>query len=293
MSVIKLIYMTRKTCALRLLLFSFVLSGFLFARTSVAFSEDKIYTLAVVPQLPPAEIHKNWTPFVERLSKETGVTIKLKFYKTIPDFEEAFLKGIPDFAFMNPYHAVMAKKKQGYIPLLRDKTPLVGILVVKKDSRIQAVQDLNGKEIAFPAPNAYAAALYMRALLTEKEKIKFTPVYVKTHTNVYRHVALGKTTAGGGVNNTLQRESDEIKAQLKIIYETPGSAPHPLSAHPRVTEKIRKSLTDAILKIATEPEHQNMLNTVQMPKPVIADYNRDYLPIERLGLEKYVVKGNN
>jgi len=116
--------------------------------------QEETYVLAVPPLLPPAEVYKDWIPFVERLSKETGTDIKLKVYNTISALEDDVINGIPDFTFTNPYHVVVAKKAQGYVPLVRDKTPLVGILVVHKDSPINSIQDLNGKEIAFPSPNA-------------------------------------------------------------------------------------------------------------------------------------------
>lgn len=117
--------------------------------------EDRhVYILAVPPLLPPAQMHKDWGPFVERLSKEVGVDIQLKVYKTISELEADVIRGVPDFTFTNPYHVVVAKKAQGYIPLVRDKTPLVGIVVVRKDSPINSIEDLDGKAIAFPAPNA-------------------------------------------------------------------------------------------------------------------------------------------
>jgi len=143
-------------------------------------ADKNTYILAVVPQLPAVETHKRWTPFAEKLSTELGVTIRIKTYSSIPHFEDDLLKGTPDLAFMNPYHEVMAKKTQGYVPLVRDKKNLVGILVAHRDKGINSVKDLINKEIAFPSPNAFAASLYMRALLTEKEKIVFKPLYVKT-----------------------------------------------------------------------------------------------------------------
>ena len=61
------------------------------------------------------------------------------------------------------------------------------------------MQDLDGADIAFPAPNAFGASLYMRALLAEQEKININPIYVETHANVYRNVIFGRASAGGGV----------------------------------------------------------------------------------------------
>lgn len=254
-------------------------------------AEGADYTLAVPTQMPPVEMHKRWLPFSEWLSKELGVTIRLKVYATISQYETDVMKGGPDFAFMNPYLAMTTHTTQGYIPLLRDKALLTGVLVVRKDAPAASLKELNGKEIAFPTPNALAASLYMRALLREKERLVFTPSYVMSHSNVYRSVILGKTAAGGGVNKSLGKESPEVRSQLRVIYETPPVAPHPLSAHPRVPYKLRRAVVEAVLRLAGDKGKRHILDAVQMPDPVRADYKRDYGVLEKLNLRKYFVAG--
>ena len=246
------------------------------------------YTIAVVPQSTVSEIFEKWMPFVKKLSVEAGIQLTLKPYNTIAQFEEDLYKGIPDFAYINPYQAVGAKEKQGYIPLVRDTKELVGILVAKTDSGIRSAKDLNGKEIAFPS-HAFAANLYMRALLTEQEKISFRSVYVKTHGSGYRSVIMKTAAAAGGVERTLNKEPDDIKQQLTIIYKTPSTAGHPIAAHPRVPEGVRRKVADAILGLARNASATELLAGVQMPDPVEADYQKDYLPLKKLGktLEKY------
>lgn len=255
-------------------------------------ADKKSYTLAIVPQLRATEIYAKWTPFVKRLSQELGIDIQLTTYPSIPQFEADLLKGVPDFVYMNPYHVVMKKKEEAYIPLVKDKTPLVGILVAKKGGKVKSIKDLKGAEIAFPAPNAFAASLYMRALLTEQEKIKFTPLYVKTHSNVYRHVTLGMAGAGGGVSRTLKKEPGEIQDQLNVIYETPASASHPIAANPKLPASLRDKVVTAIQKLAKDGANKEMFENIAMPEPVDADYQKDYLPLKKLGLEKYVVLGD-
>ena len=164
-----------------------------------AAAEKKVYTLSVVPQVSAVQIFGAWNPFIKKLSQEVGVEIHLRAYSTIPEFEVDLLKGTPEIAYMNPYHQVMAYGAQGYVPLVRDKKDLVGILVSRKDSGLAAVKDLDGKEISFPAPNAFAASLYMRALLKEKEMIAIKPVYMNNHTNAYLGVVVKQVAAGGGV----------------------------------------------------------------------------------------------
>ncbi|MCF8160291.1 MAG: phosphate/phosphite/phosphonate ABC transporter substrate-binding protein [Polaromonas sp.] len=250
------------------------------------------YSVAIVPQFPAVEIYRDWSPLLDRLKKETGLNFTLVVAASIPEFEDALLAGQPDFAYMNPYHQVMAKRAKGYLPLVRGGNLLTGVLVVRKDDPIKTVSDLNGKDIAFPAPNAFGASLWMRALLAEQTKIRINPVYVKTHSNVYRHVTSGRAAAGGGIHATLEDEPEEVRAHLRVLMETPGVPPHPLSAHPRVPEAVRKQVTEVLLRVAAEPVGQALMANVQMDSLRRADYMRDYFPLEKFGLEKYVVRAS-
>jgi phosphonate transport system substrate-binding protein len=124
-----------------------------------------------------------------------------------------------------------------------------------------------------------------------KNKIQLKPRYVGTHTNVHRNVILGKTDGGGSNTRNLNKEPQEVRSQLRILYETPGIPPHPLSAHPRVPERVRQAVIDAVLRLAEDKEGQVMLKAIQMSEPLRADYQRDYKPLEGLDLERYVITG--
>jgi phosphonate transport system substrate-binding protein len=62
-----------------------------------------------------------------------------------------------------------------------------------------------------------------------------------------------------------------------------------LAAHPRVSKEQRRALTEAILHLREDATAAPLLQGVQMAEPVVADYARDYQPLERLKLEKYLV----
>lgn len=246
-------------------------------------------TVAVVPQLPVAIVHSSWAPMLLRLGEDTGLCFHLTISASIPEFETLLLSGKPDLAFANPYHVVMAHKKKGYIPLVADSQNLLtGILVARKGGNVKTIADLQGQDVAFPAPNAFAATLLIRASLA-KQGIKVQPRYVKTHTNVYRDVILGQVAAGGAVNNTLRKEPDEVRHLMDVIYETPAYRPHPLIAKPSLSPALRSRITDGIIALGKTPEGAALLNAAQLDKPAKVNYENDYAPIEKLGLEKYVV----
>ncbi len=131
----------------------------------------------------------------------------------------------------------------------------------------------------------------MRAQLKGKNKIQFTQRDAITHTNVFRHVILGYAAIGVSNIAALNKEPQEVSSQLKIIYKTQKLSPHPLVAHPRVPKRLRQAVIDVISKLAESNEGRDILKNIRLSNPVKADYKRDYLPLERLELERYVIIG--
>ena len=264
--------------------------GLAFLATGASADPDAL-VLSVVPRSPPPETHREWSPFVERLSRDIGRPVALKIFSGISEYEQFTQSGRADLTFSNPYEFVQLHKRLGFIPLVRDDAErLSGALVVRSNDTLQSIRELDGQIIAFPHPNAFGASLYMRALLTTEFGIRFTPTYVSTHGNVYRSVILEKARAGGGVNVTLNKEPPAVRNQLRVLYETPALAPHPLSAHPRISAGLREKIQAAILRMADDEAGKAILARVTLTKPVRADYARDYQVLERLHLEKYYVE---
>jgi phosphonate transport system substrate-binding protein len=171
---------------------------------------------------------------------------------------------------------VLANQKKKYQPLLADSEDLLtGILVVRADSPIKSLDELKGKNISFPAPNAFAASLLIRAELAKK-KININPVFVKTHSNVYRSVIGKDAIAGGGVNNTLDNE-------------TPAYTPHPVATHPSVPAAVRERFLKAMLKLTQDEEGRKLLDGINLSKPQAVTYAKHYKPLESLQLEKFLV----
>jgi phosphonate transport system substrate-binding protein len=246
------------------------------------------YTLAVVPQFTAVDTGQRWTPLLEQLHKDTGIQLQIRTSTSIPAFETEFLGGVPDFVYLNPYHMVMAAKAQAYRPLVRSSQPLSGILVATQPGP-KRVADLNGATLAFPAPNAFGASLYLRALLQEREKLSFTANYVGTHQNVYRHVLHGEAQAGGGIETTLEKEPEGIRKQLAVLYRTPDTAAHPLAVHPRVPGDVADKIVQALRRMAGSAAGRKLLQQVELDDAILADYRHDYAPLEALHLERYVV----
>jgi len=276
--------MSKSLFLLSLVCISMLISGNIHAK------QKQIYTIGIVPQFEIRHIRKIWNPIINEIKKNTGVELKLIGSPTIPDFEKELNAGHFDFAYMNPYHMLRANKSQGYIPIVRDiGRKLHGILVVRNDSPINSVKELDGKKIAFPAPNALGASLLIRANLKNDFNIKINPVYVKTHSSVYLNVVVNQTAAGGGVQKTLNQQSNNVRGALRILHKTPKVAPHPFAAHPRIPEKTRVLIKNTLLKLGDSAMGKALLSKIPMKK-VGAAIMKDYIPLKKLKLEKFYLK---
>jgi len=254
-------------------------------------AETPVYKIAIVPQYSPVFIYQHWRPLIEELESKMGVRFEIQTYKNFKQFIEALQNGEPDFSYLSPYHLVLARKHQNYVPLLRNADKqLVGQVIVRQDSALKNINELQGKTIAFPSPDAFAASLYLRAWLREKLNIDFTPRYVGTHDNVYRNVVRNFVSAGGGVNTTITSQPASLRKLLRVLYEIPGVASHPIATHRRVPLKVQSDLVKNLKLLMDTEAGLSLLRQVQMPSLVRADYDRDYAFLEKLDLEKY--RGN-
>ena len=247
------------------------------------------YTVGVVPQFSARTLQEIWTPILQELERRTGHTFVLRGSQSISVFEEQFMAGEFDFAYMNPYHFIKASKAHGYMPLIRDSSKkLRGILVVRKDASIDDVVQLQDKTIAFPSPNALGASLMMRALLEREFKLEFEPRYVKSHDSVYLNVVMGRTVAGGGVGRTLAKQPPEVREQLRVLYTTPAVASHPLAVHPRVPETVREQVQDALIAMGEIEPGRKLLAKIPIgtARPALSE---DYAPLQAMGLEAFYV----
>jgi len=243
------------------------------------------YHFGVVPQFGQRKLFSIWMPILQMLEAETGLKFKLVGSEQISAFEDKFSAGEFDFSYMNPYHAVLANRVQQYMPIIRDGArKLQAIIVVKNDSPIRSVNELMGKEVAFPSANALASLL-SRAELLRKHGVKIKPRYVKTHSSVYIHVAQGLISAGGGVESTLKQQKPEITKLLRVLYRTHTQNPHPIVAHPRVPDNHVKQVQAALIAMSQRKDGQKLLSKVPMLKATIATLD-DYNPISMLRLNE-------
>jgi phosphonate transport system substrate-binding protein len=229
-----------------------------------AAEDARRYSFGVVPQQSASKLARSWSPLLQHLGQRADVEIRFRTAPDIPEFERRLAAGEYDLAYMNPYHYTVFSREPGYRAFAKASDKLIrGILVVRQDSPVRAPRDLDGSTIAFPAPAAFAASVLTRAYLNG-ESIAFTPKYVSSHDSVYRTVAAGLYPAGGGVMRTLNSVEPEIRAQLRVLYTTPGYTPHAFAAHPRMPGPIVARLVEAMQAMSEDAQGRALLEPLNI-----------------------------
>ena len=215
-------------------------------------TDVRALTFGIVPQQSASRLAKMWAPLMERLSRDLGIPVHFETTKDIPTFEACLAVGAYDLAYMNPVHYTIFSDAAGYQALAHQtEKRLRGLIVVREDSPIQSLEDLEGAEVAFPSPGAFGASVVPRAELKGRG-IKVKPQYVKSHDSVYRAVLAGLMPAGGGVLRTFNAISDEMRSQLRVIYETEGYTPHAFAARSDLPDPLRSEIQSLLLHIAEQ-----------------------------------------
>lgn len=241
------------------------------------------YTFSIVPQQSASRLAKQWAPILKALSEETGHEFVFKTTSDIPTFEKNLSKGEYTFAYMNPYHFVVFNQSPGYQAVAKAKDKKIkGIIVVKKDSNITSLEQLNNTELAFPAPAAFAATVLPQAHLKEAN-VNFTSKYVSSHDSVYLSIARGFFPAGGGVMRTFNAMDPEIRDQLNPIWTTKGYTPHAIAAHPSIDPKLSAQVQTFFSNLANTPEGQALLEPLKI-KAFMPAKNSDWDDVRALNL---------
>jgi phosphonate transport system substrate-binding protein len=246
-----------------------------------AYAEE--YTFGIVPQQSSKKLARLWGPILKKLSEETGHTLKFATAKDIPTFEARVAAGEYDFAYMNPYHFTVYNESPGYVALARQRNKEIkGIIVVKKDSTLEGLKDLEEMTLAFPSPAAFAATILPQAELN-KQNVDFTPKYVSSHDSVYLSVARGLLPAGGGIVRTFNNIDPAVRDQLRIFWTSNGFTPHAFAAHPSVPSIDQSLIANALADLESTEAGMDMLQSLKF-KGIQSAENADWDDVRNLQL---------
>ncbi len=185
----------------------------------------------VHPYLNASILVERFTPLMDYLGSQLGQKILIRVGSDYNDHVQAIKHGKVDFAFLGPALLIkLTQEKNDFPPLGRlsfsGQSSFHGAIIARKDSSINSLSDLKGKQFAFGDPNSTLSSLLPLRLLSDAGiQLNDLSDYsnLKNHHNVALSVLLGKHDAGG-VKEEVFREHES--RGLKAIRWSPDIPTH-------------------------------------------------------------------
>ncbi|MDH4163021.1 MAG: phosphate/phosphite/phosphonate ABC transporter substrate-binding protein [Nitrospirota bacterium] len=222
----------------------------------VAMAEIK---LGLLPRLSATEMTIMFTPLADYLSRESGEKVTLVIPKDFDAFKALVNSGQVDMGFANPLIYVQLKKNSAALDPLalaseKAGTKFRGIIISRKDSGIEKVQDLKGKKLIFVEKDSAAGHVFQMLTLSKagldvhKDFTKLP--FAKKHDNVALAVFNKAADAGGIREDDLEKMKDKVDlSQIKIVAYTDYYPNWPLFTTDKMSKATAEKVRAALLKL--------------------------------------------
>ncbi len=234
-------------------------SGF----TTVVQAEQSGIKFGSVAMDVPTAMHKRLIPLTRYLSKVLGQPVNLKLSKNMQEAIRDVSVHSVDLAYLTPVAYIrahdMGKAELVVKTVTKGKASFKLMIVVREDSPIRTVEDLNGKTFAFGDP----AALLQRATVVGANMPleNFASYkYLEHYDNIARAVMHREFDAG------ILKDTMAYKWQskgLRILYSSPTLPPYNIAASSKLDKASQDKIKQAFLALdVNNPEHLKVIKAL-------------------------------
>ena len=259
---------------------------------SASAAEPPPLQMGILPYLSSERLFENFLPLKDYLETQLQRRVILS---TAPNFKTYFqraTRGDYDLYFTAPHLALLAEKDYGHQRVSRFSQELGGIVVVRRDSLVQRIQDLRGRTVV--APDDLAIIAILGENLLKQNGLLPTSDYrwlrSSSHNNalltIYRQGADAALVDSG----MLKQLPAEISQKLRILSRT-RTLPNIMAMTPlRLTRVETVRLQSAVLAFTRDGAGQKFFAATNFGdmKPISdADMARlrPYLKVTRQRLQ--------
>jgi phosphonate transport system substrate-binding protein len=265
-----------------------------------ASAEEAVLVFAVHPLHNPQKLASLYQPLVDHLNTQLPHgKLRLEASSSYAAFEEKLRRREVHLALPNPYQTVTAEA-WGYRVLAKaaNDADFRGIILVRKDRRIERPTDLRGQAISFPAPTALAATLLPQRWLHDQglDLRRVELRYVGTQESSILNVALGETAAGATwpqAWRSFQADQPELASRLTVKWETGALVNNSIMVRDDVDPAVAQSLREALIGLTGEDAGRQVLRRLEISgfkaadsrtydavRDFLRDFERDVRKIE-------------
>ena len=211
--------------------------------------------VGLLPTLSARRILKTYQPLREYLERALGRPVLLV---TAPDYRthvERTRTGLYRYAVTAPHFARLAQRRSGYRVLVRVRSALAALLVVRAADGVRRVEALRGQTVATPDGLAIVSMLG-RAVLREHGLVPGRTVSLRDYrafNSAVLAVSAGEVAAAVTAETALNQMPPAVRGAVRRIASSPVVPHVMLIAHGAVPERERERVKALLLSFGDDP----------------------------------------
>jgi phosphonate transport system substrate-binding protein len=274
-------------------------------------SKSNPIKLYFVPSVDTKVIENNSKKFKDYLEKNTSYAFQISIPQSFIAVVEAFGTKRADVAALNTFGYALAHKKYGVearLTVIRFGLPTYqSQFIVRADSKIKKIEDLNGKKMAFVDPASTSGYLIpLKALKDRNIKPKET-VFAMKHDSVVsmvyqRQVDAGATFYSPKENNEIQdarrlvlTQYPDVEKVIRILQLSEPVLNDPVVFRKDLPEEMKTTIIKALKEFIQTPEGKIAFDEIYAATDLVDATDKSYEPTfqmyKDLGIDLESMKG--
>jgi len=235
--------------------------GVLLTSSQSAWADAPVYRFSPVNQWDLTRTAAYWNPIIRYVSERSGVKLELKLGRTSADTTAYVLAQEVEFVFSNHLFSP-ERDKLGWKVFGRRMGPaLTGQIAVPFDSPINALEELEGEQVAFAGREAFVGYRVTYAEFLRR-KINVTPVFAGNQNAAFVQMFSGKTKAVGSNSALIDGYNDREGKKFKVLWTSEGYHDLALMASDKVPEQDLKAVSRAFFGMHKDAQGRAILQRV-------------------------------
>ena len=231
---------------------------------------DKPLHMMFVPSGEAQVILQGGEDIARMLKKLTGLHFKTSIATSYAAVIEAMGAGKVDIGWLATFAYVLAKEKYDTDLLLivvRFGSPFYrGQIVVRADSGITTLEDLQGKRFAYVDPVSTSGHLYPKTLLMAKgldpDRLFSHSVFAGSHNAVILSIMKGEVDAGATYDDAraaIAKDFPRVYDQVRVVAYTQEIPNDTVTARKNLDPELKKRIKEGLLYLSKTPEGSRLL----------------------------------
>ncbi len=246
---------------------------------------DRPIVIGIFPRRKPTTTFRMFKPLAKYISKNIHRRVDLETAKDLATFWKNVKAGRYDIVHYNQYQYIKSKKLYGYKVIARNKefghSMLRSAIVVRKDSKIQSLNDLKGKVINFSGDKKAFISYVLNVYLLKNSGVEtkyYTSQFSKNPV-IATYSVYHKDSDAAGVGsvvlnlNSVKKKIDTY--QLRYLA-TSAKVPHlPWAVKKEMDPSLVKSIQALLVNLHNKDSGKQILKQAQIEQ-FIETHDADY-----------------